>query len=105
MSNWIALKLDRQGLAEMSCIAGVGGDVKPLVKKALEAEVLIGIDGCPLHCVKSCLGRHERGLDEHFDLKSMGVTKESHGAFDLQKAQEVYQRIAALIKSKYQDDV
>ena len=28
MANYLALQLDRQGEAEMSCIAGVGGNVK-----------------------------------------------------------------------------
>jgi uncharacterized metal-binding protein len=28
MANYLAVQLDRQGLAEMSCIAGVGGNVK-----------------------------------------------------------------------------
>jgi uncharacterized metal-binding protein len=30
MANHIAVRLDRLKAAEMSCIAGVGGDVKPL---------------------------------------------------------------------------
>lgn len=33
LANSLAVRIDRAGLAEMSCIAGVGGDVKPLVKK------------------------------------------------------------------------
>ena len=32
MANQIAIKLDRTDVAEMSCIAGVGGNVKKLVK-------------------------------------------------------------------------
>ena len=34
MANHIAVRLDRLKVAEMSCIAGVGGDVKPLVRIA-----------------------------------------------------------------------
>ena len=34
MANHIAVKLDPLKVAEMSCIAGVGGDVKPLVRTA-----------------------------------------------------------------------
>ncbi len=34
MANYLALQLDRQGEAEMSCIAGVGGNVKNLVRLA-----------------------------------------------------------------------
>ena len=33
MANHLAVKLDRDGAAEMSCIAGVGGDVPSLVAK------------------------------------------------------------------------
>lgn len=40
MANHIAVKLDRLKVAEMSCIAGVGGDVKPLVRTATS--------GCPI---------------------------------------------------------
>ena len=34
LANHVALQLDREGLAEMSCIAGVGGDVPSLVRLA-----------------------------------------------------------------------
>ncbi|MFM2427654.1 MAG: hypothetical protein RL707_1481, partial [Pseudomonadota bacterium] len=34
LANQVALQLDRRGIAEMSCIAGVGGDVPYLLKIA-----------------------------------------------------------------------
>ena len=59
MCNHIAVQLDRKGLAEMSCIAGVGGDVRKLVKVVEQADkngrTIIGVDGCPLACVKNSL--------------------------------------------------
>lgn len=57
-SNDIAITLDRRNLAEMSCIAGVGGDVPSLVKVAKSGRPIIAIDGCALSCVKSSLARH-----------------------------------------------
>ncbi|HOO09571.1 MAG TPA: putative zinc-binding protein, partial [Cyclobacteriaceae bacterium] len=45
MANYLAIKLDRAGLAEMSCIAGVGGNVKNLVRTAKSGRKLIAIDG------------------------------------------------------------
>lgn len=57
-SNAVAIALDRQNLAEMSCIAGVGGDVPKLVKVAKSGRPIVGIDGCALSCVKSTLARH-----------------------------------------------
>lgn len=57
-SNDIAIELDRRNLAEMSCIAGVGGDVPKLVKVAKSGRPIVAIDGCALSCVKSTLSRH-----------------------------------------------
>ena len=58
MANYVAICLDRAGLAEMSCIAGVGGDVPSLVKLAKSGRPVVAIDGCKLHCARSCLSRH-----------------------------------------------
>ena len=55
VTNGVALALDRQGLAEMSCIAGVGGNVPGLVRVAKSGRPIIALDGCPMACVKSCL--------------------------------------------------
>jgi len=57
-SNAIAIALDRRNLAEMSCIAGVGGDVRKLVKVAKSGRPIVAIDGCALACVKGSLARH-----------------------------------------------
>jgi uncharacterized metal-binding protein len=53
MANYIAVRLDRRGIADMSCIAGVGGGVKKLVRTALSGRKIIVLDGCPLACSKS----------------------------------------------------
>jgi len=74
-ANMIAIKMDREKLAEMSCIAGVGGDVKPLVKTAKSGRDIIAIDGCPLSCCKSCLARHGVQPKYHFDLSDFDVPK------------------------------
>jgi uncharacterized metal-binding protein len=71
----IAIKMDREQLAEMSCIAGVGGDVKPLVKTAKSGRDIIAIDGCPLSCCKSCLARHGVEPKHHYDLSDFAIPK------------------------------
>lgn len=57
-SNDVAIELDRRNLVEMSCIAGVGGDVPKLVKVAKSGRKIVAIDGCALSCVKNTLARH-----------------------------------------------
>jgi uncharacterized metal-binding protein len=66
MANYIALQLDKNGIAEMSCIAGVGGNVKKLVRTAFSGRKIITIDGCPLACSRACLGNHSINAHGHF---------------------------------------
>ncbi len=89
MANYLALRLDRLGIAEMSCIAGVGGNVKNLVQTASSGRRIIVIDGCPLACSRACLANHSIQPDEFFDLGGFGVKKKVHEDFDLSTADEV----------------
>lgn len=81
LANQIAIELDRDCIAEMSCIAGVGGGVKPLVKKAKSGRKIISLDGCPLHCVKSCLAQHGIESTHHYTLTNYGIKKKYHMDF------------------------
>lgn len=86
LANHLAVRLDREGTAEMSCIAGLGGDVKPLVRLAQRAvqggRTVLGIDGCALECVQRSLARHGLAPTLHLRLDQLGVRKVQHGEFD-----------------------
>lgn len=75
LANALALRLDRQGLAEMSCIAGVGGQVPSLVSKARSGRHILALDGCPLACVKGCLAQHQIAPNLHLILSESGLRK------------------------------
>lgn len=89
MANYIAVQMDRTGAAEMSCIAGVGGNVKKLVQTAHSGRKIIVIDGCPLACAKACLRNHSIQPDVHVELTSFGVAKRQHEDFDKEEADEI----------------
>ncbi|MBI5857732.1 MAG: putative zinc-binding protein [Sphingobacteriales bacterium] len=89
MTNYLAVQLDRRAIAEMSCIAGVGGNVKNLLHTAQSGRKIIVIDGCPLACSKACLINHSIQPSMHFELTSFGVKKEYHKDFDLKEAEEI----------------
>ena len=93
LANHIAVRLDRLQTAEMSCIAGVGGDVKPLLRTAKSRRPIIALDGCPLHCVAHILKRHGLQADRHYDLSKMEVTKRKHEDFTLEEAVRVLKQI------------
>ena len=88
-ANYIALKLDRDGFAEMSCIAGVGGNVPHLVNIAQSGRPVIAIDGCPLACARACLSQRGVKADKHIFLQDHGVKKQYHADFDREHADSI----------------
>lgn len=99
MANYMAVRLDRSGLAEMSCIVGVGGNVKKLVKTAKSGRKMIVIDGCPLACSKACLENHDLNPDIHIELSKVGVKKVQHEDFDKGQADLLLEEIKIQIQS------
>ena len=95
LANHVALRLDRCGAAEMSCIAGVGGDVPHLMKIVRSGRPIIALDGCPLVCVKSTLARHGIAADRHYQLQQYGVKKRAHEDFDPVQAALVLEQVEA----------
>lgn len=93
LANHLAIRLDRAEQAEMSCIAGVGGDVRPLVRTATSGRRIVALDGCALKCVRSCLARHGIAPALDYDLGRLGVKKRYHADFDPAQADALYQRI------------
>ncbi len=100
MANHLAIGLDRRGLAEMSCIAGVGGDVPKLVRLAKSGRRIIGIDGCALACVRNCLARHGVEPTEYHLLSDHGVRKRYQTDFDIEEAERVLTKMAAAFDSE-----
>ncbi|RYG48320.1 MAG: zinc-binding protein, partial [Chitinophagaceae bacterium] len=105
MANYIAVQLDRGEWAEMSCIAGVGGNVKKLVRTALSGREIIAIDGCPLSCAKACLSQHGVVPGKHMVLTEMGVAKKQHEDLDVQQANSILETLRAEIREANQENV
>ena len=90
MANHLAIRLDRDNQAEMSCIAGVGGGVPGLVKTARSGRKILALDGCVLACARACLAREGITPDEHVVLGDHGVKKRKHADFEPQQADTLY---------------
>ncbi|PSC07050.1 zinc-binding protein [Alsobacter soli] len=93
LANAVAVRLDRRGHAEMSCIAGVGGDVRSLVRTAQSGRPIVAIDGCALACVRNCLARQGVTPTVHHELGQVGVRKRYGADFDPADADRVFQLV------------
>jgi uncharacterized metal-binding protein len=103
MANHVALRLDRRGVAQMSCIAGVGGDVPALLKIARSGRFIIAIDGCQLACAKQCLARHGIQAQRHVLLNRCGVQKRYQSDFELDLADSITAQLIAAIEAQQRD--
>ena len=75
MAHNISLTLDGDGIAEMSCISGVVGNVKPIIDLAKSGRPVIAIDGCELGCTKACLDKSDIKTDHYFKISDLGFDK------------------------------
>lgn len=100
-ANYIALKLDREKDAEMSCISGVGGNVPHLVNIASSGRPIIALDGCPLNCTLCCLAQHGIAADHHFQLHELGIKKKYHTDFDREQADKICAVVAAKVRQHH----
>ena len=77
-----ARKLTRDGVGRMFCMAGLGGDVGPIVETTREASVILAIDGCSVDCVKKTLERLGFKEYSHMRVTDLGLEKGSSPAND-----------------------
>lgn len=98
LANTLALRLDRSGLAEMSCIAGLGGHVASLVNKARSGRPIVALDGCPLQCVEGCLNQHGLEADVHVVLSQYGLRKRYGQDCSQAQSDDLFEEIKQLMQ-------
>ena len=97
LANQLALRLEQEGVAEMSCIAGVGGGVPSLVKLAQSERPILALDGCHLGCVNACLRQQGVTPDVHYVFTDDGLRKrygERHNPDDVERQLPEVRRLA-----------
>jgi uncharacterized metal-binding protein len=77
LADRTARALSEQKRGEMSCLAGIGGRVKPLMMKAANAHHIMAIDGCPLNCARHTLEQAGFQTVHHLELHRLGLRKGS----------------------------
>lgn len=97
LANDVALRLDHGGVAEMSCIAGVGGGVPGLVRTARSGRPIVAIDGCQMHCASHCLANAGVTPTEHVRLYERGLRKRRGQLYDEETVAEVAGEVGELI--------
>ena len=95
LANGMAVRLDRLGKAEMSCISGVGGGVPALLKVARSGRPILALDGCALACAKACLAQAGVTPDVHLVLNRQGAKKKFHADCSPEEENAVWRQVEA----------
>jgi uncharacterized metal-binding protein len=75
IADHAARKLTAEGVGKMSCLAGIGGRIPNLLAIARGAQVILAIDGCPMHCARNALEKAGFTKFEHVCLADLGMAK------------------------------
>jgi len=98
LANTLALRLDRDGEAQMSCIAGVGANIPNFVRQATSGRPILALDGCPLACARSCLKCHGVTPDRYVQLQEHGVKKRYGQDTSDEDVERLYPRMVKLAR-------
>jgi uncharacterized metal-binding protein len=105
LANHIAVRLDRSAIMQMSCIAGVGGDVRSLVRTATSGRPVVAIDGCPLACAERTLAAKGVTPARVIRLHEHGLRKRHHTDFtDAEREQTLREILAELAPLLIEED-
>lgn len=85
MANDIALTLDSEGVAEMSCISWlIAANNEDVQEKAKNRKIIL-IEGCGESCSKACLNKASVEVDVHINLAELGFIARNAGDGSLQE--------------------
>jgi uncharacterized metal-binding protein len=90
LTNEIAIRLDRNGLAEMSCAEAVGIEAGPPYAAALSGRPVVAISGCPLACADRLLAEHGVEVTHSVQLENRGVLKAKYVSVDFEESERIY---------------
>ena len=92
LAHYVAVQLDRRGLARMSCIAALSADVAQIVSDLRCASQVIAIDACDFLCAKRAVERHRIKPHHHYRV----VARESLAGAALEdEAERIIERVLA----------
>jgi uncharacterized metal-binding protein len=100
ISDLAARKLTREGVGQMFCLAGVGGQVGPIVEKTRAAKRVLAIDGCGLDCTKALLEKAGVKGVQQLRITDLGLKKGHSPASDAHVEMVVTQARAMLNKKQ-----
>jgi|WetSurMetagenome_2_1015567.scaffolds.fasta_scaffold868165_1 uncharacterized metal-binding protein len=74
ISNALAVKMNQQGVARMTCLTALGAHLPAYIESVRDTELVV-LDGCPVACAKQVIEHIGIKDYKYFVISEMGVKK------------------------------
>lgn len=75
IANEAAIRLTKEGIGSLFCLAGIGAHISGMVESAKSAERVVAIDGCSVACAKRVLEHVGLKITDYIDITKKGIAK------------------------------
>ncbi|TVT78243.1 MAG: zinc-binding protein [Denitromonas halophila] len=97
ITNYLAVKLDRMGLAEMACVTGIAAGISHVLRIARSGRPIMVLDGCHLACARQCLENHGIAPDRHMVMTRLSTQMRYHRDYDPLEAERLAEQVVFAI--------
>jgi uncharacterized metal-binding protein len=100
LSNKIAIELEKQGIGNLMCTAGIGARAPGLMKSAETSDRIITIDGCPLNCASKTLELAGFKPDRQIVISEFGIKKSKERGLEDQEVADTLRKVMEILQSE-----
>jgi len=100
LSNRIAIELEKQGIVNLMCTAGIGARAPGLMKSAETSDRIITIDGCPLNCASKTLELAGFKPDRQIVISEFGIKKSKERGLEDQEVADTLRKVMEILQSE-----
>lgn len=99
LSNRVAIELEKQGIGNLMCTAGIGARAPGLMKSAEASDRIITIDGCPLNCASKTLELAGFKPDRQIVISEFGIKKSKERDLEDQEVADTLRKVMEILQS------
>lgn len=100
LSNRIAIELEKQGIGNLMCTAGIGARAPGLMKSAETSDRIITIDVCPLNCASKTLELAGFKPDRQIVISEFGIKKSKERGLEDQEVADTLRKAMEILQSE-----
>ena len=100
LSNRIAIELEKQGIGNLMCTAGIGARAPGLMKSAEASDRIIAINGCPVNCASKTLELAGFKVDREIVISELGIRKSKERDLKDDEVADVLGKVMEILQSE-----